>query len=323
MTPDIQPETEASPRRASLAFLLSFAAPGLGLVYAGELLAGVSLNLAMVLVFLLVIVAVTWWQLVLTYAAFATLAAWLVLTLLAALRAAEHTRDAGRPRAFQHPLIYGLIALLTFVGPMAIVVDQALRHLWTFQRIDTMAMYPLAHPGDTLLIRRVPEQVASPQRGELIAVRTPHTDELATLRVVALPGEEVQMQGNTLIIGDQLVDYTPLMEDWVGEADLRNEQGLNAWVEHNHDRRYVVAISDRTSTEAAIPGLALGPHQYFVLADNRSHLSGLTVEDRLTADSRLFGPLPAERIVGRPVHIAWSSTEGESPRWERIGLPLH
>jgi hypothetical protein len=42
-------------------------------------------------------------------------------------------------------------------------------------------------------------------------------------------------------------------------------------------------------------GLALGPSEYFVLGDNSSD----------SRDSRMFGPVPAEEIAGRPVLVVW------------------
>ncbi|WP_164856435.1 signal peptidase I [Lujinxingia sediminis] len=287
---------------------------------------GVVINLFVVLLMLFVVIAVTFWNLVLAWVALAMLLAWAMIGLLAASRADQllaETSSESR-RAFQHPLIYTLIALMTFVGPVAIVVDQSLRHLWTFTHVDNLALYPLALPGDTLFVRRVPAHIAPPRRGDLVTLVTPETGAPATLRVIAEPGEEVQMQGNTLIIGDKLVDYTPLMHEWVGQAQLNNALGLRAWVEHNHAQRYVVAISDEATPDASVPGLALGPDDYFVLADNRSHLATPEPRASLTADSRLYGPLPADHIFGRPVHIAWSSApESGTPRFDRIGLPLH
>ena len=312
--------------RASLVWLLTLLSPGLGLVHAGRLVGGVVINLIVVLLLLCMVIAVTFWNLVLAWVALVMMLAWVIIGLLAASRASELlVETSSEPRrAFQHPLIYILIALMTFVGPVAIVVDQSLRHLWTFTHVDNLALYPLALPGDTLLVRRVPASIAPPRRGDLITLVTPETGSPATLRVIAEPGEEVQMQGNTLVIGDELVEYTPLMHEWVGQAQLNDALGLRAWVEHNHAERYVVAISDEATPDASVPGLALGPDDYFVLADNRSHLATPEAGASLTADSRLYGPLPADRIIGRPVHIAWSSaTESGAPRFDRIGLPLH
>ena len=45
----------------------------------------------------------------------------------------------------------------------------------------------------------------------------------------------------------------------------------------------------------AFPPLRLGPHEYFVMGDNRNQSS----------DSHMWGPLPAERIAGRADLIFW------------------
>ncbi|TXD33414.1 signal peptidase I [Lujinxingia vulgaris] len=320
------PHDTRSRSNARIAWLLTVFSPGLGLVHAGRLIGGLVVNLLVVLLILLVVIAVTFWNLVLAWAAIATLVAWAAVGLLSASRASDLIAEASpQPhRAFQHPLIYTLIALMTFVGPVAIIFDQSLRHLWTFTHVDNLALYPLALPGDTLFVRRVPAHIAPPRRGDLVTLITPETDAPATLRVIAEPGEEIQMQGNTLIIAGQLVEYTPLMHEWVGQAQLDDALGLRAWVEHNHAERYVVAISDEATPDASVPGLALGPDDYFVLADNRSHLATAEPGASLTSDSRLYGPLPADQIIGRPVHIAWSSApESGAPRLDRIGLPLH
>src|SRR5690554_7638184 len=99
---------DRAPGRRRAAWLLSLLSPGLGLVYAGRPLRGVAVNLALVLLTLGVVIAVTWWNLVVAWAALATLLAWVLITALSALSASEiaEQNNSHPRRAYQHPLLY-------------------------------------------------------------------------------------------------------------------------------------------------------------------------------------------------------------------------
>ena len=317
------PSDEATARRRPIvAVLLSFVAPGLGLVYAGRLWAGLVINVLFVLVTLLFVIAATAFRFFPLYPAIVLVATWFVFCGLSGLRARELILDdrSRPPRPYQHPLIYALIALSTCLAPLAVTGHFTTRHLLTVVPVEAPEMYPQIRAGDHVLIDRTSYQNDPPRRGDLVAFRPPDTDEPVIRRVVGIPGDEIQMHGYTLAVDDALANYSPVDLDDVADHSL-DELEAELWVEYLDDRRYVISVVPGSSVDTHLAGLQLRDDEFFVLSDNRSFV----VDDsEQSTDSRSFGAVDAERIEGQPLYIAWSALpDGDSPAWERLGLPTH
>ncbi|HWH01733.1 MAG TPA: signal peptidase I [Pilimelia sp.] len=66
------------------------------------------------------------------------------------------------------------------------------------------AMAPTLRPGERVLVERVTLRWSGPDRGDLVAYRTP-AGGLALNRVVALAGDEVALRGTELYVNDRRV----------------------------------------------------------------------------------------------------------------------
>lgn len=314
-TDDVPAPTLSFPK----AVLLSLLGPGTSLIAVGHLLAGLVINLLFVVAVVLFVVAVSVWKFFPLYPLAVLSASWVLLAFFAILNSREIVQqgEARFGRAYQHPLLFVLIAVLTFLAPLAMTSHFTSRFLFSFADVSTLAMYPQARPGDRVMIDRTVFRSTSPQRGDLVAVRLPQTGELAILRVVAVPTDKVQMQGYTLLINDDFMDYSPLDPSWIRVGLLEEE--LEILIEHNHDQSYVVAIKPGVDLDIGISGMELPEDHYFLLADNRSILAG--DEKPLQVDSRVIGPVTRDYIEGSPLFIAWSQhPQTGSLRWDRIGL---
>jgi signal peptidase I len=316
---------ERSARRLP-AVLLSFAAPGLGLFYVGRPVAGLVVHALCVLVALLFLIAATIFDFFPVFPALVIATGGLVLCSLTAWHCLEIIDEDSptRQRAYHHPLMYALVALMTFLGPLAVTANFAWRNLVTVVPVEQPTMYPQVHDGDRLLIDRRIYRNDAPQRGDLVALRLPETEELAILRVVALPGDQVSVHGFTVVVNDQVAHYSPLESKAMASADAPDSADLELWVEQNHDRRYVISLVPGASPPILERDIALDDNQYFVLADNRAMQTGELQGHPPLSDSRYFGAIDGSRIVGRPTYVAWSaSPDDKSTRWDRIGLPVH
>lgn len=137
--------------------------------------------------------------------------------------------------------------------------------------VKGQSMEPNFFEGDYLIIDELSYRFRSPQRGETVVFRPP-TDSSSRYikRIIGLPGETVQIKHGKVVIYS---DDTP---QTLNETDYLPE-------------------SFETLGDSQI---SLGYNEYFVLGDNRS----------ASYDSRKFGPLAKENIIGRVYFRAWPLT---------------
>lgn len=130
--------------------------------------------------------------------------------------------------------------------------------------VSGQSMEPNFQDWNYLIVDRVSYDVGNPQRGDVIIFDLPQDLNRALIkRVIGLPGETVVLSGQSVtIINKEHPEGFTLSEPYL---DPNNLGGVNEM---------------RTT---------LGEDQYFVLGDNR----------KVSADSRLWGPLPRKDIVGR------------------------
>lgn len=137
--------------------------------------------------------------------------------------------------------------------------------------VSGTSMEPSFHDGEYLIVDEISYRFEPPERGEVLIFHSPVENKVLIKRVIGLPGETVTLDGASVIIQNK----THPQGFTLNEAFLAN----------NKDE-------PRRSYE-------LGPNQYFVLGDNRP----------VSADSRLWGTLPANDIIGRPVLRLWPLNE--------------
>jgi len=135
------------------------------------------------------------------------------------------------------------------------------------------SMEPNLYNGDYLIVDEVSYRFRDPQRGEIV-VFDYSSEPLQRFikRVIGLPEEKLTFQGNQIII-----------ETITGEEIILDESS------------YLLGESLISNFS-----IALGPEQYFVLGDNRD----------FSFDSRNWGPVSEEKMVGRAWIRLWPFPEG-------------
>ena len=130
------------------------------------------------------------------------------------------------------------------------------------------SMEPNFYQGDYLIIDELSYQFRAPQRGEVIVFKYPNDPSQRYIkRIIGLPGETIKIQeGQVFIYQD-------------GEMQALDE----------------LAYLSQFSQTLGDVQMTLDKNEYFVLGDNRS----------VSADSRRWGVLPEENIVGRVFLRAW------------------
>lgn len=154
--------------------------------------------------------------------------------------------------------------------------------LYVFRQyvVDGASMEPALHNGDRLIIWKLPHTIGRirgndyiPNRGDVIVFSEPglYTENGSTKqlikRVIALPGERVSIKD--------------------GIVRVYNQQHPNGFVPDTtlpYGKNQNLRVSSEEQEEVTI-----GKNEVFAMGDNRNN----------SLDSRMFGPVPAENIVGK------------------------
>jgi signal peptidase I len=181
-----------------------------------------------------------------------------------------------------------LVRALVLVGMLALVValPPAVRSRFEGVWIPSASMAPTLLAGDYVLMDKA---AGWPVRGDLVVFTDPAGADLLVKRIVAVGGEAIVVDGHDVYINcePRRDGCRPLVEpyaDWSDEARAPGNAG-----------------------PVSIPSDAV-----FVMADNRN----------AGEDSRHWGPLSRDRIVGRPMWIYWSADAGGRTRWDRVGVRI-
>lgn len=141
-------------------------------------------------------------------------------------------------------------------------------------QVNGQSMVPNFQNGEYLLTDKVSYKFGEPKRGDVVVFHAPDSANCPNgtgcdfiKRVIATPGETVELKDNAIYVNNQKLPEHYLPADFVTEPG-----------EYSRDRL-----------------MTMEEGEYFLVGDNRSHSS----------DSRAWGPVPLNRIVGRAFFVYW------------------
>jgi signal peptidase I len=197
---------------------------------------------------------------------------------------------------------------LEFAASMAVVVVTAL-FILTFNlqafEIPTGSMENTLLIGDHVFVDRITYAPASRWAGPVVPYREIHRGDIIVFfspaqpgmhlvkRVVGVPGDRLRLRDGALFVNSQrqsepyvihtLGDYRPYRDNFPSVPPTYFDQVTDAW-------------------EAALPShirngeVVVPPESFFAMGDNRD----------VSWDSRFWGFVPRQNILGRPMFIYWS-----------------
>jgi len=161
-------------------------------------------------------------------------------------------------------------------------------------QIPSSSMVPTLKVGDFILVSkwtygiRLPVirnkiiEINSPERGDVMVFFPPHEDRYFIKRVIGLPGDEIHVLNGVLYINGDKMSQKILADEVAAPRSVVMTEELTG-VEHAIQKRLLPTRLSQNFTAVVPEG------HYFMMGDNRDNSS----------DSRVWGPVPEERIVGK------------------------
>lgn len=171
----------------------------------------------------------------------------------------QQTFDGGSPQAESQNR--SLLFYIVVVGAIALFIRFFIAAPYV---VVGASMEPTFENYDYLIVDRLTYRLDGPKRGDVIVLDLPQNTSRALIkRVIGIPGDTIVLDGQKIrIVNDAHPDGFTLEEPYLDPANVGGASHIE---------------------------VELGAEEYFVLGDNR----------RVSADSRLWGTLPREDIVGR------------------------
>lgn len=301
----------ASGRPRWLAALLSLLFPGLGQVYAGRPVRGAILMLAFI-----VLGAAAWYLVISLPASPAVVVVALllvpVLWIGSILDAARVARTSGPERKW-YQRWYGIAALLLVAATARLVLVRNTTGSTGAFRVPSSAMEPTLLIGDYFYVdTRKPLHL---ERGSIAVHRSVDEPGLLLLkRIVALGGDTVMMRAGRLNVnGAEVPEPNVQHGDVTSTAEAPQRERMRQWQVPLVTTRDSVALDPDLNDWGP---LVVPDKSAIMLGDNR----------QASYDSRYYGPVPSDSLVGTPATIYFSSAPGDEGstwlgniRWSRIG----
>jgi signal peptidase I len=142
--------------------------------------------------------------------------------------------------------------------------------------IPSGSMLPTLQVGDRIVVDKLSYRLHAIHRGDVVVFRRPPLEQAfysdLVKRVIGLPGDTIASVG-----GKVFVNGHPLREPWLPRPRPATDPSPVP-EPFSLDRPYTVP-----------------PGDYFVMGDNRTD----------SEDSRYFGPIPSDLVVGKLAFVAW------------------
>jgi signal peptidase I len=166
--------------------------------------------------------------------------------------------------------------------------------------VPTGSMKPTILEGDLVLVNKLAYDLKfpftlhrlagwdDPDRGDIVVFFSPQDGTRLIKRVIAVPGDTLEMRNNALLLNGEPMDYTLLNARDYSDEIYEDAQAVIAQEKSGGGSHLVMALPSRGARRSFAP-VTVPPGKYFMMGDSRDN----------SFDSRYFGFVEREKIVGR------------------------
>lgn len=174
--------------------------------------------------------------------------------------------------------------------------------------IPSASMRPNLLEGDVVLVDRlaydfklpltdiVIGRIGDPKRGDIVTFSSPADGTRLIKRIVAIPGERVEMRDEVLFINGEAANYDELESLTEPREAGGNQRALRVTESLGRSKRQIQFLPDLPARSSFGP-IQIPEGNYLMLGDNRDN----------SADSRYFGLVPRQRLIGQAKRILVSA----------------
>ncbi|HEV2720371.1 MAG TPA: signal peptidase I [Thermoanaerobaculia bacterium] len=198
---------------------------------------------------------------------------------------------------------------------MILVISSLRSALADWNDVPTGSMKPTIEEGDRVVVNKLAYDLkvpftmielakwGDPKRGDIVVLFSPEDGTRLVKRVVAVPGDRIEMRDEKLFVNGHAAQWTPLGTSEHGMVELFQESLIG----RTHKVQVMPGMPSEHSSFA--PRIVPAGY-YFVMGDNRDN----------SKDSRYIGLIERRRIVGKALAVAFSLDHAHyfAPRLDRF-----
>lgn len=192
--------------------------------------------------------------------------------------------------------------------------------------VPTGSMKPTIVEGDRILVNKLAYDINlpfstitlleldNPKRGDIVVFNSEKADKRLVKRVVAVPGDVVNLRSNRLMINGESAIYQPLVRRSSSDDEATTAPSIivtESILGYSHPVKLMRQLQSPLQNFGPV---TVPEDHYLMMGDNRDN----------SADSRVYGFVPREEITGKAnrVLISLDYDRYYLPRSERLFIPL-
>ena len=204
---------------------------------------------------------------------------------------------------------------------LALILFSIRSSLADWNDVPSGSMRPTIIEGDRIFVNKLAYDLkvpfttwhiaewSNPQRGDIAVFFSPHDGKRLVKRVIGLPGDTIELRNNQLVLNGTPVEYQPIAEELLHDIPESQRAGRIFASEKLPGQTHAVGGCPAAPAPRTFAPLVVPTGEYFMMGDNRDD----------SFDSRFWGPVKREKIVGRATAVVLSFDKSNYwlPRWKR------